>query len=183
MSGTAERSVVVPGFWRACWTHKWRILRGGKPWVSLVAGVVPAVLLPGDGLKDTLASLAGAELGVAAALFGVVLAGMAVIVVFLSQEYLQLLAQLPDPVARFERILFPFWFAAGLTVGAIFWDILILLVDALATDTLRRVILAGSTWFITWSLLEVMAVVALISGHGANRARQILKGQGQKRER
>jgi hypothetical protein len=138
---------------------------------------VVAFWLPDCQLKDVTVSLANAELTVATALLGVVLAGMAVLVVFLSQEYMRVLAQLTEPIVRFERILFPFWFVAGLTVGTIFWDLGILTTAGLATDVWRRVLLAGSTWFVMWTLFEVMAVVALVSGHGANRARQVLREQ------
>lgn len=173
---------AVPGFWRACWIHRNRILKAGKPWITLAIGTVVAVALPAPQLKAITVSLAGAELTIATALLGVVLAGMAVLVVFLSEGYLEALAQLPDPIGRFERILFQFWFTAGLAAGTVVWDLSILLTAELAPQVFRRALLGGSTWFILWTLSEVIAVVSLISLHGGNRARQMLRDLANRRQ-
>lgn len=180
-----RRRKSVPGFWASLWAQRRGVLGTEKPWVSLGVGIVVTILsikLSPATVGSTIMGLASAELSVGSAMLGVVLAGMAVVVVFLSDRYLRLFAELPDPVARFERILFAFWFTAGLAVASMLCDLFIFVVGPLASTTGLRAMLGVSTWLITWTLFEVMGLMGLLSGHGANRARQVLKEVAPRKE-
>src|SRR3989442_5802407 len=93
--------------------------------------------------------LATAELGVAAALLGVVLAGLAIIVVFLNEDYVELLSRVEGGV---EADFFPFWFTAALAVVAVVLASVTLIVAERLLPLALRLLVGISFWLFLWTL-------------------------------
>jgi hypothetical protein len=180
MSGQALK---VRGFWGALWHHRWWVLSSPGAYIVALAAAAAAYFVPSKQVAESLVPVATAELGIAAALVGVVLAGLAVLVVFLTEEYLELISQLPDPAERFDRIVFPFWLTSGLAVGAVILDLGVILTSDLTNDFARRALLGASTCLFLWALLGTMSLVGLIANHGGNRALQILLRRSSHRDK
>ncbi len=120
--------------------------------------------------------LAVAELGVASALVGIVIAGLAILVAFLSEDYLEVMATAPGGV---EADFFPFWFTAAIGVGTIVVNGIAIAVGHSISEISQRALLAGGAWLFLWTLFAMLNLVAFIAAHGSNRALQIMKGRGE----
>ena len=123
-------------------------------------------------VKNMAVPLATAELGVAAALLGVVLAGLAIIVVFLNEDYVELLSRVEGGV---EADFFPFWFTAALAVVAVVLASVTLIVAERLLPLALRLLVGISFWLFLWTLFATLNLVAFVGAHGSNRALQITR--------
>jgi hypothetical protein len=171
MTDSAPRCPAPPpvhGFWKTSWDLRqywlgWDIVLAG----ALTAG---AVLLVGDQtLLRVLSTLLIAEFGLAGAVLGVVIAGLAIIVGFLSREYAAVIDRSEDgAIADF----WPFWFVAALAAGAVIAaGAGLLIVDQQPGS--RRAVFGVTTFLASYAALATVNLVAFVTTQGVTRAWQL----------
>lgn len=189
-----------PSFLRLSLVHKREIIRSWDIAMAFLLAFGLAFFIPRSFFQGNLNALAAAELGVASALVGIILAGLAILAVFLDREYVEILAKTGGGL---EEDLFMFWFTAALAVWSIVANVILLLfADRLVNSGIpiiihmvhavlpnfhpssifpypsfnhfyARVGIALSTWLFLWALFAALNLISFIAGHTSNRAAQI----------
>jgi hypothetical protein len=139
--------------------------------ISGVAAVISFFVygVPADGKNDLLVGLLNSELQAAAALLGIVLAALAVIVAFLGDAYLTFLTSNADDPSRdpdyeeLHRLVFVFWFTCVASVLAVLACSASVWLLTRAVDP--RLITAASTFFFLWALLACLGLVRFVAQH------------------
>jgi hypothetical protein len=166
----AKRPKGVPGFFATCWLFKSKIVFSWD-FAGAVAAVIAASALPSDPQVASLSgSLAGAAIGVGLALVGVVVAGLAVIVAFLDDEFLAVMDEATQRYGGVEGQLFPFWFVTGTGVATILLSTLLLLAHEALPSLALRFVFAGVVALLVWTSLGVFNLVASLQATGVSRA-------------
>lgn len=140
-------------------------------WVTLVAAL--AIAFGGDEevLRSVRVNVGMAQVQIGTALLGIVIAGLAILVVFLDEEYIKLLEKVPP---GFEADLWPFKYIALVAViCAAFGMLLILLGNPPAL--IFRIVLWLSLWSFAYLLWVFFDLVKFIAGHAKARIKQIQK--------
>lgn len=158
-------------FWTCVWVYRSQIFTAWDVWAALVLAGGLAYLTPEVKPEGVIVTLARVQLGVATALFGVVLAGLAVIVAFLHEDYLAVLSSAGEGL---EEDFFPFWFTAALAVLSIVLDLIVII----ASQTVLVYVPAGLvtfvvSWVFLWTLFAALNLVPFTAAHGINRALQV----------
>lgn len=116
---------------------------------------------------SALKALAVAYTSIAAALFGIVLAGLAVVAAFFDKQYAALLRE----HGVLDRALFGFWWVAALAVVALFASIAFIVTAWATRDTVPLAIALGlSSVTFAAALGEALALVGSLMRHGLYRA-------------
>ena len=130
---------------------------GGVLWLYL------ADCLNDDGVK----ALGVAYVSLGAALFGIVLAGLAVVAAFFDREYVGELRA----AGTLDQALFGFWWVAALAVASLLMSVaLTVAAYADASQEVEAVSLAAATFLFAAALLEALALVGTMMRHGLYRA-------------
>jgi hypothetical protein len=114
-SPAVKASENVSGFWRTTWRSKRDLLSWDLPLAIIFT------VLTGTFVKDATLVKSGqiffiTELGALAALLGVIIAGLAIVVAFLSDDFAQVLAKSKSGIAG---DLWPFWLVTALSITGI----------------------------------------------------------------
>jgi hypothetical protein len=154
------RSAKDYGLWSllGTWASALALLAGG-----LLLGLYLSHEIGSEGLK----ALSVAYISLAAALFGIVLAGFAVVATFFDPTYVRVLRDARSLMPS----LFGFWWVAALTVASLLLSVaLTTALYAHASRTLTAVVLAAATIFFVSALLEALSLVGTLMRHGLYRA-------------
>jgi hypothetical protein len=166
----AKRPTRVPGFIATAWLFRSKIVFSWDAGGATVAAIL-AVWLPSDQQVASLATpLAGAALGVGSALVGVVVAGLAVVVAFLDDEFLGVMDEGTERYGGVEGQLFPFWFVTATGVATLLLSVLLLLAAAVLPPVALRLLFAGVIALFVWTALGVFNLVASLQATGVTRA-------------
>jgi hypothetical protein len=162
-------------FWRAAKRYGFTYLL--ITWGSVVAlaaggGVLWLYLahhLPADGLK----ALGLAYVSLGAALFGIVLAGLAVVAAFFDREYVEELRS----HGRLDGALFGFWWVAALAVVSVLASVaLTVAAYASASRAVTAVAVTIATVMFVDALVEALTLVGTMMRHGLYRAETAARG-------
>lgn len=167
---TAERPTTVPGLIRSSILFREKVLLSPDLWIGVVAGVAAWALVPEAQVVTALNALTSAGLAIAATLVGVVIAALAVMVAFLSEEFIALMDRATEKYGAMEGQLFPFWFVTGLGILTILISVGALAFAQAADVTVRRGLVAVLTWLLVWTSLGVLNLVGYIHHVGVSRA-------------
>jgi hypothetical protein len=166
----AKRPKRVPGFFATCWLFKGKIVFSWD-FAGAVLGSIAAFVLPSDlQVAGQSESLASSALGVGLALVGVVVAGLAVIVVFLDDEFLSVMDEATEQYGGVEGQLFPFWFVTATGVATILLSALLLLTHGALPSLWLRLLFTAVVGLLVWTSLGVFNLVASLQATGVSRA-------------
>ena len=108
-----------------------------------------------------------AYVSLGAALFGIVLAGLAVVAAFFDRDYVSQLRE----AGTLGNALFGFWWVAAITVGAVLTSVgLTVAAFAGASEPVTAVVLGIATTLFVGSLGEALSLVGTIMRHGLYRS-------------
>lgn len=168
--GSDEKPPPVEGFFKTTWGQREQWLG----WDLFLAAIITAagvVFVNSDTLKNVLSNLLVAEFGLIGAVLGVVVAGLAIVVAFLSREYAKVLTKADDgPIGDF----WPFWFVAAIAATAVLAAGAGLVV-ADQWPCLRRTVFGVTTFFSTYAVLATVNLVAFVTQQGVTRAWQLAR--------
>src|SRR5689334_7503249 len=112
--GSDAKPPPVEGFFKTTIARR-RDLLGWDLVIAAALTAAAVVFVESETLKNVLTELLVAEFGLIGAVLGVVVAGLAIVVAFLSREYAKVLMEAEDaPIGDF----WPFWFVAALAAIA-----------------------------------------------------------------
>jgi hypothetical protein len=136
--------------------------------VGLVSALVVLALFLHDCLADDgIKALGVAYISLGAALFGIVLAGLAVVATFFDREYVLTLRA----AGSLNRALFGFWWVATIAVFSLLASVaLTVAVYAGGSEEVIAVALTLSTGLFVAALLEALSLVGTMMRHGLYRA-------------
>lgn len=163
----------IVGFWHALWRHRRAVFLSWDVWSAVVLGALGATIVPEPLLLRAATQVASIGLTIMGAILGVILAGLAIVVVFLDREYLKVLERAGGVHADF----FPFWFTAALAVVTVVLDVALVLIAEALPHAALRIAVGVVLWFALWTLFATLNLVAFVGAHGENRALQILKSE------
>jgi hypothetical protein len=160
----------VHGFVRTTWRLRSQIIS----WDLLVAAgltCVGVLFASCSTLESVLSDLLVAEFGLIGAVLGVVIAGLAIVVAFLSRQYARILVRSEEgPIGD----LWPFWFVAALSASAVLAAGAGLVLIA-QEPSLRRAVFGVTTFLSSYAVLATVNLVAFVAQQGVTRAWQLSK--------
>lgn len=138
-------------------------------WLSTLLAILTGVLVTPS--PTVLFQVATVEVGVASALVGVILAGLAIITAFLDKRYVAVLAKTHEGVMP---EVFHFKLTATAAVASVVFNLAVIIVkDARWLADYRAVALAVSLWLFTYSLFCTLNLISLVGGHLGLRETQV----------
>jgi hypothetical protein len=167
---TAERPPSVPGLIRSSILFKEKVLLSPDILIGVLAGVGAWYFVPETQVKTALDGLTTAGLAIAATLVGVVIAALAVMVAFLSDEFLAKMDRATAKYGAMEGQLFPFWFVTGLGIVTILLSVGTIAFAQAADPVAQRVLVGLLTGLLVWTSLGVLNLVGYIHHTGVSRA-------------
>ena len=137
-------------------------------WVTLIVSALIAFLGDETVLRSVRVDVGSALVEMSAALLGIILAGLAIFVVFLDKKFVALI----ERFFKLETELWPFkWTAIIAIVCLLFGMGLLLLGEPHAL--IFRFILCGALWSFTYLLWQIYELVKFLAGYAKTRAKQI----------
>jgi len=157
----------VEGFFKTTWRQ--RAYLPGWDFVG-AAALTAAALLGVDSrvVESVLPSLLIAEFGLIGAILGVVIAGLAIVVAFLSRDYAKALSRADGGIGDF----WPFWFVAVVAAAAVVAAGAGLIVAEQA-PCLRRAVFGVTTFLSAYAVFATVNLVAYVAQQGVTRVWQI----------
>jgi cytochrome b561 len=122
-----------------------------------------------------LETLLQAEIGALGTLLGLVIAELAILVAFLSRDWIVVLMRASNGV---QGDFFPFWYVAGLTTVALVFAGAGLILRLQATPLQSRMIATASIFLTLYAVFSALNLVAFIVHQGGNRATQLQLQEG-----
>ena len=165
----SERQSQIRGFIPSCWAFRDKIVWS---WDFLAAALalVAAYALPSDQQVGKLSEpLATAAVALGAALVGVVVAGLAVVVALLDDELLVLMNK-DEKSGGVAGHLFPYWFVTGTGVATFLSALLLLLAGTVMPTWASRALFAVVSACVVWTAMGVFNLVGSLQALGLNRA-------------
>lgn len=147
-----------------------RTLTGWEFWLSLVIAAWIAVLGDEGGLREVGSAVGTAQSAVGIAVAGVVLAALAIFTVFLSEDYVELLASAEPGI---EADLEPFLFTMVIAALAAGSGVGLVAVGKPVDTWVIRLMFFLSTFFFAYLLFLMRELVWVLARHTRLRARQI----------
>jgi len=166
---TQDRPKPSSSIWRLLRAYWKDVLWSWDLWLSTLLAILTGVLLTPS--PTVLFQIATVEVGVASALVGVILAGLAIITAFLDKRYVAVLARTQEGVMP---EVFHFKLTATAAVASVVFNLgLIMVKDASWLAGYRALALAVSVWLFTYALFCTLNLISLVGGHLALRETQV----------
>lgn len=136
-----------------------------------------AISIPGDegGLRAVASGVGSALAQIGIALLGVVLAALAVLVVFLHEEYIELLEQLEPGI---QGDLFPFQYTAFIASACAASGVALLALGQPSNTLVLRVTFFAAIWVFLYLLIITCQLVQFLTIHARVRVKQIQLRRG-----
>lgn len=157
------------GFWASCWYFRDKIVWSWDFGLFLTATLAAAVLPSDKEVSDLLAPLTDAAMVLAAALVGVVVAGLAVVVALLDDELLSLMEG-DERSGRVAGHLFPYWFVTATGIATFLLALAIQLFGVVLAPVGVRIGFALVVGLAVWTALGVLNLVGSLNLLAINRA-------------
>lgn len=137
-------------------------------WITLIASALIAFLGNENALRLVRVDAGSALVAMSAALLGIILAGLAIFVVFLDKKYIALI----EEYFKIETELWPFKWTAIMAILCIAFGMgLILLGEPCAL--FFRFVLCGALWSFSYLLWQIYELVKFLVAHAKARAKQV----------
>ncbi|MEK7353235.1 MAG: hypothetical protein AABZ77_01850, partial [Chloroflexota bacterium] len=142
-------------------------------WITLVISILIALFGNETILRSVSQSVGSAQVQIGTAFLGIVLAGLALLVVFLDKRYIALLAKVPP---GFDADLWPFKYTAFIAVICSGFGMILIIIGDPRT-LLFRFTFGFSLWSFSYLLWTMFQLVRFLSEHAKTRVTQIQKEQ------
>ncbi|MTD46846.1 hypothetical protein GKE82_21755 [Conexibacter sp. W3-3-2] len=160
----------VKNLFATTWEQRQHLL-GWDLAVAVIVTAAGTTLVKSSTLSATLPNLLIAEFGLIGAVLGVVVAGLAIVVAFLSREYAVVLDRDTEgPIAEF----WPFWFVAAIAASAVVCAGAGLIV-AEQVPCARRAVFGVTTFLSVYAVAATVNLVAFVAQQGVTRAWQLAR--------
>lgn len=140
-------------------------------WVTFVISLVIAFVGNEDVLRSARVDVGIAQVGIGTALLGIVLAGLTILIVFLDEEYIKLLEQVPPGI---DADLWPFKYTALIAIICAAFGMLLIVIGK-PHPLVFRIILLLSLWSFSYLLWLFYDLIKFVIEHAKARIIQIQK--------
>lgn len=137
-------------------------------WITLIASALIAFLGDVDTLYSARVDIGSAQVQMSAALLGIVLAGLAIFVVFLDKKYIILL----ESVFGIDADLWPFKWTAIIAILCLAFGMGLILLGK-PNALIFRFVLLGALWSFSYLLWQIYELVKFLAEHVKARAKHI----------
>lgn len=138
-------------------------------WITLTISILIAVFSDELVLRSVSKTVGSAQVHIGTALLGIVLAGLAIVVVFLDKKYIELLEQVPPGI---DADLWPFKYTAFIAVVCSAFGMGLILLGNPRTIVFR-LFFCLSIWSFSYLLWTMFELVRYIAGHAKTRVKQL----------
>lgn len=138
-------------------------------WITLSISVLTASLGNEQVLRAVSTTVGSAQVHIGTAFLGIVLAGLAIMVIFLDKKYIALLEGVPP---GFEADLWPFKYTAFIAVACSASGMALIMLGSSVTGVFRS-LFGLSIWSFLYLLWNMFELVRFIAWHARARAQQI----------
>jgi hypothetical protein len=164
-----DKGSRIEGFLVSCWTFRDTIVWSWDFAAAVIVGVL-AWTLPTDlQVVAFVEPLAAAGVALGAALVGVVVAGLAVVVALLDDALLALM-ETDVKSGYVAGHIFPYWFVTATGVVTLLLGTLLSVAGEALYPELLRPLFAAEAAFLVWTVLGVFNLVGSLQALGLNRA-------------
>jgi hypothetical protein len=160
--------------------HKWRLidfLKDKYLYITLVVSCLVAYFINGEYLRHIITTAGSAMVQMSGALLGIVLASLAIFVVFLNKRYVGLIEQL----IGFENEFFAIKTVTVLTILCLVFG-LGLIVFSEYSDLVLRLIFGVALWIFLYLLEQIWELVKWLIEHAKARAMQVQEEDNERNE-
>ena len=137
-------------------------------WITLVISAPIAFLGNGEILKEARVAVGSSLIEMSAALLGIIIASLAIFVVFLDRKYIKLIQK----YFNIESQLMPFKVTAILAILCLIFGMILIIIGE-PCSWIFRFFLFGALWSFLYLLAQIYEVVKFLAEHTKARARQI----------
>ena len=123
-------------------------------------------------MRNGIEVLLQAEIAALGTLLGLVIAGLSILVAFLSRDWIILLNRTENGV---QGDFFPFWYVASLCTVSLIFSCGALLLRLQATPLQARALAVSSIFLCSYAVFAALNLVGFIVHQGGNRAMQLLR--------
>ena len=138
-------------------------------WITLIVSVLISSLGDEQALRSASHAIGTAQVQTGSVFLGLVIAGLAILVVFLDKDYISLLEKAPPGV---DADIWPFKYTAFVAVVCSLLG-MVLIIVGYPDVIIFRVLLCFSLWSFTYLLWTMFELVKYVAGHAKTRALQI----------
>lgn len=149
----------------------WKTIFDPAPWITLIVSIAISLFGDEDVLRSIRVDVGAAQVQIGAALLGIILAGLAILVVFLDEKYIKLLEQVPPGI---DADLWPFKFTALIAIICVAFGMALILIGE-PSVLIFRIVFCLSLWSFSYLLWALFDLVKFIAGHAKARVKQIQK--------
>jgi len=137
-------------------------------WITITVSALIAFLGSESTLRSVRVDVGSALVGMSAALLGIILAGLAIFVVFLDRKYIALI----EKFFKIEGELWPFKWTAIIAIMCLAFGMGLILIGE-PCALLFRFMLGGALWSFSYLLSQIYELVKFLAVHVKTRAKQI----------
>jgi len=153
------------------WTKK--VIFDPALWITLLVSLAIALLGNEGVLRSASTEVGLAQVQIGTALLGIVIAGLAILVIFLDERYIALLEKVSP---GFEADLWPFKYTALIAIICAAFGMLLIFVGS-PPPIIFRIIFWLSLWSFSYLLWILFDLVKFIAEHAKARIKQIQKNR------
>ena len=139
-------------------------------WITLAVSALISFLGDEKVLRLARVSTGSALVDMGAVVLGIVLAGLAIFVVFLDRKYVELL----EKYFSIETEIWPFKWTAIIAIVCLGFGIGLILIGEPST-LIFRFVFCGALWSFFYLLWEIYELIKFLAEHAKTRAKQIQK--------
>jgi hypothetical protein len=150
------------------------VFRDPAFYITLVASALIAFLGDIEVLGSVKVNVGSALVQMSGALLGIILAGLAIFVVFLDKKYVALI----ERVFTIESELGPFKLTALIAIFCLLFGMGLILIGE-PNNLLLRFIIWGALWSFLYLLWQIYELVKFLIEHAKNRVMQIRQDDGE----
>lgn len=137
-------------------------------WITLIVSALIAFLGDESVLRSVRVNAGSALVGMSAALLGIILAGLAIFVVFLDKKYIALI----EKYFRIEVELWPFKWTAIIAIMCVAFGMGLIIIGEPGA-LIFRFIIWGALWSFSYLIWQIYELVKFLAAHAKARAKQI----------
>jgi hypothetical protein len=137
-------------------------------WISMIGAGLIAFGGNEHILRSVISNVGSAMVDLSGALLGIVIAGLAIFIVFLDKKYVALLQK----VTSLDKNIWPFKWVAILTVLSLLLGMFLILVGN-PPSIIFRILVGVALWCYFYLLFEIYHLIKFLTGHLRVRAKQI----------
>jgi len=137
-------------------------------WITVIIAALIAFLGDEEVLRTVRINIGTSMVAIGATLLGIILAGLAIFVVFLDKKYIEII----EKYFNIEAELWPFKWTAIIAIICLSFGMGLILIGE-PPDLLFKFIILGALWSFSYLMWQIYELIKFLATHAKARAKQI----------